>query len=61
MQEITEVAVTITAPIPKYITEVKSAGISASTTLNISFFVVSSPCVWGDGDILRRLLISIIM
>jgi hypothetical protein len=61
MQEITEVAVTITAPRPKKKIEVKRAGNNAITTPYISFFVVSVPYVCGDGDILSRLFMCMIM
>jgi hypothetical protein len=43
MHDITEAAVTITAPIPKKKMEVNSAGSSAITTPYISFFVVTGP------------------
>jgi len=59
MQEITDVKVTITAPIPKYRTDVTSAGMSAITTPNINFRVVSFPCTWGDGEIFSKLLMCI--
>jgi hypothetical protein len=47
----------MSAPMPKKYSEHRNAGASAINTPNIRELTVSLPLTWGDGDMVKRLLI----